>query len=189
MADALRCFVAVNLPETIREEVGSFFSALDRKIRGVKWVRQDNLHVTLKFLGNVERPAVAEIASAMEKTLSGHRPFTVTLCGAGVFPPRGRPRIVWVDIAEGGEEMVCVQREVEDALGPLGFPSEGRPFTPHLTVGRARALRDPGLLTRALASISDRKWGEFVADRVQLMRSELFPTGPRYSILHTVHLG
>ncbi len=188
MGEKLRTFVAVNLPDDLRAAIGSFIDTLRGTVRGVKWVKDGNLHLTLKFLGDVEQQALPVITGALDGALAGQRAVPVSLRGAGVFPPRGRPRVVWLDMADGAEGLALLQRRCEETLDPLGFPAEGRPFTPHLTIGRARDLRDPRPLLESLDAMKARKWGDFVADRVHLMRSELFPTGPSYSILHEVRL-
>jgi 2'-5' RNA ligase len=188
MGERLRCFVAVNLPGELRETIGEYFAALRKDVRGVKWVAAANLHLTLKFLGSVEPEKAKRVGEALDGALAGTRPVGVTLSGAGAFPPRGRPRVVWLDLAAGGSEMTALQAAVEGALAPLGFAPEGRRFTPHLTVGRVKSLKNAAALFAALDSVRDREWGRFTASAVHLMRSELFPTGARYSILHEVRL-
>jgi 2'-5' RNA ligase len=190
MEDEMRCFVAVDFPGEIREKVGKFTSSLSLGAVGrvVRWTRPENIHLTLKFLGNVDRETLPELSAALAAALAGHAPFGLTVKGAGVFPPRGRPRIVWVDLAGETAALAAIQAAVESALEPLGFPREKRPFTPHLTVGRVRDPRRSGSLGPEIAAAAEREWGQCVVDRVHLMRSELFPTGPRYSILRSVRL-
>jgi 2'-5' RNA ligase len=190
MEDAMRCFVAVNLPGEIREEVGKFAASpsLGAAGRVVRWVRPENIHLTLKFLGNVDREMLPELSASLETALTGQSPCRLTVKGAGVFPPRGRPRVVWVGLAGETVALAAIHAAVESALEPLGFPREKRPFTAHLTVGRVRDPRRAAPLGPAISANRDREWGKCVVDRVHLMRSELFPTGPRYSILHTVRL-
>jgi 2'-5' RNA ligase len=188
MVVEMRCFVAVNFPGELREEVGKFTSSLVAVGRGVRWVRPENIHLTLKFLGNVDQKVLPELSAALDGALAGHPPFGLTVKGTGVFPPRGRPRVVWVDLAGDAAALAALQSAVEGVLEPLGFPREKRPFTPHLTVGRVRDPRRPGPLAAAIAAAGEREWGRCVVERVHLMRSELFPTGPRYSILHEVRL-
>lgn len=188
MSEGVRCFVAVNLPAPLREEIGAFFAALRGSVRGVRWVAAANLHLTLKFLGDVESGQVSRVANAIAGALEGSPPVEVTLAGAGVFPPRGRPRVVWLDLAAGAEGIASLQGEVGRALEPLGFPREKRPFTPHLTVGRVKKPGDPAPLLAAVDTAGKREWGGFTASSVDLVRSELFPTGARYSILREVRL-
>jgi len=188
MGERLRCFVAVNLPDELRETIGEYFSALRKDVPGVKWVAAGNLHLTLKFLGRVEPEQVKRVGESLDGALGGTRPVGVSFRGAGAFPPRGRPRVVWLDLDAGGMEVTALQSAVEGALEPLDFAREQRRFTPHLTVGRVKSLKDAGALLGALDSARDREWGRFTASSVDLMRSELFPTGARYSILHKVRL-
>lgn len=188
MSEAVRCFVAVNLPGPLREEIGEFFAALRGSVRGVRWVPAANLHLTLKFLGDVESGQVSRVANAIAGALEESPPVEVAFSGAGVFPPRGRPRVVWLDLSAGAEGITSLQREVERSLEPLGFLPERRPFTPHLTVGRVKNLRDAAPLLSAVAAAGEREWGGFTASSVDLVRSELFPTGARYSILREVRL-
>ncbi len=186
----MRCFVAVNFPEEIREKVGKFASSLSSGAVGrvVRWVRPENIHLTLKFLGPVDRKALPELWSALETALAGHAPFGLTVKGAGVFPPRGRPRAAWVGRAGETAALAALQSAVEFAFEPLGFPREKRPFTPHLTVGRVRDPRRLTPLASEIAAAGEREWGKCVVERVHFVRSELFPTGPRYSILKEVRL-
>ena len=186
----MRCFVAVNLPGEIREEVGKFTASPSLRAvgRGVRWTRPENIHLTLKFLGNVDREALRSLQSALDGALAGHSPCSLTVKGSGVFPPRGRPRIVWIGLSGETAALANLQSTVESALEPLGFPREKRPFTPHLTIGRVRDPRRPAPLISEIATAGEREWGRCVVERVHLMRSELFPTGPRYSILHEVRL-
>jgi 2'-5' RNA ligase len=188
MSEKLRLFVAVNLPDDLRSLIGSFQAGLRKQVRGVKWVKEENLHLTVKFLTDVDSRLLPELRAALDKALIDRAPFTATLRGAGVFPPRGRPRVVWLDLPAGGDRIAVLQKDVEWALAPLGFAPEQRSFTPHLTVGRVKDRGDPASLNAALAAAQDRKWGDFVVEKVHLMRSELFPTGPRYSILHVARL-
>jgi 2'-5' RNA ligase len=184
MSRGIRSFVAVSISEEIRKLAGAFVETLGREVHGVRWVKPENLHLTLKFLGDVSEGQLPELKTALDGAAGHHRPFSLGFGGAGVFPPRGRPRVVWIDLAAGAGEMAALQADVEGGLEPLGFPPEGRPFSPHLTIGRAGKSGDPRALSSALAAAGDISWGECVVDRVHLMRSDLFPTGPRYSILH-----
>lgn len=184
MTDPVRCFVAVDIDREIRTTVGVFLETLRREFRGIKWVKPDNLHLTLKFLGNVEPGAVEGVGAALDNAVNGRTPFTLNFSGAGLFPDRGSPRVLWIGVTAGAEEMTALGAAVEESLSPLGFPPESRPFTPHLTIGRVKNIGTPRMLAEAMADAADIGWGESVVDRIHLVRSELFPSGPRYSILH-----
>jgi 2'-5' RNA ligase len=184
-----RCFVALGLPQSLRESEAAFFSGEGRGVPGVRWATGENLHLTLKFLGDVAAEMVPEIRAVMDGSLAGQGPFLLELRGAGAFPSVQRPRVVWVGLSVGAAEATRLAGIVQASLAPLGFAPEGRSFTPHLTVGRVKAPgRDRGALPRLIARVRDRVWGEAMAREVHLVRSELFPAGPIYSILHTTSL-
>jgi 2'-5' RNA ligase len=185
----LRCFVAIELPEDLREAVAAFFAREGREIAGVRWVDGARLHLTLKFLGAVAADRVAAVGGAVAEAAVGHGPFALELRGAGAFPTEQRARVVWVGIGAGAAETCGLASSLETALAPLGFAREERPFTPHLTVGRVKAPpRDRAALPRLLAAARDRTWGQALVPAVHLVRSELFPAGPIYSILTTTPL-
>jgi len=185
----LRCFVALGLPESLRESVASYFAREGRGVPGVRWAAAAHLHLTLKFLGEVAADRLPELRAAVEAPLADHGPFAVELRGAGAFPSVQRPRVVWVGLGAGAAEAKALAGSLERSLEPLGFAPEQREFTPHLTVGRVKApAPDRAALPRLIAAVCDRVWGETLAREVHLMRSELFPAGPIYSILHTTSL-
>jgi 2'-5' RNA ligase len=189
MNGRLRCFVAVNLPEGIREGIGAFLDREAGGVPGVAWVAPPRLHMTLKFLGDVEERRIPGLGEALDAGLSGAAPFTLGLQGAGAFPSVERPRVVWVGVSAGARELAALAGAVEDALAPLGFPREPRPFAPHLTVGRVRArIREAGALPRLVSAAARAPFGSFLVPAAHLMRSELFPSGPTYSILHETSL-
>jgi RNA 2',3'-cyclic 3'-phosphodiesterase len=185
----LRCFVAIELPESLREAVAAFFAREGRGIAGVRWAAAAHLHLTLKFLGEVAADLLPAVRDAIAAALGTQGPFTMALRGAGAFPSAQRPRVVWVGVGDGAAEATLLAGSLEKSLAPLGFAPEPRPFTPHLTVGRVKAPGpDRAGLPRLLAAVRDRAWGEDVVREVHLVRSELFPAGPIYSILHTTRL-
>lgn len=185
----VRCFVALELPAELRETIAAHFAREGRGIAGVRWADGARLHLTLKFLGNVAADRLPAVSAAVGSAAAGHGPFTLEVRGAGAFPSALRPRVVWVGTGTGAVEAAGLASSVELALAPLGFAPEGRPFAPHLTVGRLREPpRDRAALPRLLAAVRDRVWGEAVVPAVHLLRSELFPAGPNYSILSTTRL-
>lgn len=189
MRETCRCFIAVALPASLREAIREFLLRRAPAVGGVKWVGAEHLHLTLKFLGEVGRERIPAVAGALDAALAGFAPFPTRLHAAGAFPSPARPRVVWIGVAAGAAELAALAAAVETALSPLGFPPEDRPFAAHLTVGRVKAPpRDPAALPALIDAVRDRTWGEFVVPEVHLMRSELFPEGPRYSILHTTSL-
>jgi 2'-5' RNA ligase len=169
--------------------VAAFFTREGRGVPGVRWTPAAHLHLTLKFLGEVAADRLPEVRAAVEAPLADHGPFTVELRGAGAFPSTQRPRVVWVGLGAGDAEARALAGSLERSLATLGFAPEQREFSPHLTVGRVKTpAPDRAALPRLIAAVRDRVWGEAVAREVHLMRSELYPAGPIYSILHTTSL-
>lgn len=151
----MRLFVAINFPVAIRQGLWTATAALRAGALPVRWVKPEAMHVTLKFLGEVAADRQPELCVALRRAAAASRAVTVTIAEFGAFPDARRPRVLWVGVSpEPGLELL--QHHVEQAFGPLGFPPEGRPFRPHLTL--ARAERDAraaafgdlaGLLERA----------------------------------------
>jgi 2'-5' RNA ligase len=151
-------------------------------------VRAENLHVTLRFLGSVEEGALPDVREALEEAAEGTAPFTVTLGGLGGFPSPRAPRVIWAGVATGGEALAALYGRLETALARRAIPPEERPFHAHVTLGRAREPRGAGALGTVLEERRE-AFGEVVVDAIHLMRSELDPSGARYSVLARVPLG
>lgn len=185
----IRCFVALVLPVELREAIAAFFALESSKVPGVRWVAAANLHLTLQFLGDVDPARVPAVAQALDAAAAGHGVFGLALRGAGAFPAPERPRVVWLGVDAGAAAASALAASVASALAPLGFAHEARPFVPHLTVGRVNSPpRARGPLRALLDAVRDRDWGECLVPAAHLMRSELFPAGPIYSILHEARL-
>jgi len=188
-----RAFVALGLDEPTRAAVAAEIEHLRPLSRAVAWVPSPNLHLTLKFLAEQPDARLAEAVLGLEEAAAGHAPFALTLHGLGAFPGIERPRILWVGVAEGALEVRALQAEVETALERRGFTRESRPWHPHLTIGRVfdprRWRRDAGPeLLESIARAATRGFGTLSVARVALMRSDLLPSGARYSELHSVSL-
>jgi 2'-5' RNA ligase len=191
---SIRSFVAVLLDEPTRTAVSALIDHLRPLSRAVGWVPAQNLHLTLKFLGNQSPERLEEVTEALRAAAAGQPPFTVTFHGVGAFPGIERPRILWVGLAHGAVEARTLQERVEQALEQRGVPREGRPWHPHLTVGRVfddrrwRREASPSLRT-ALAQAAAREFGSLTVTHIALMRSDLSPAGARYSELCSLPLG
>ena len=137
--EQIRSFIAIELPQEVRQA----FTRLQEKLKAgggapVKWVDAGNVHLTLKFLGNVDAAITGRIISAIEEAGRGMHPFQIHLSGLGGFPSIRRVQVVWVGLTGELEKLVQLQKSIEAKLVPLGFPAEARSFTPHLTLGRVR---------------------------------------------------
>lgn len=183
----IRSFVAVLLPDVLRAEIHAQTAPLRRRAPRLAWVREENLHLTLRFLGEVDHTMIERVQEALMSTAEGIAPFEVTLGGLGGFPSRHAPRVVWVGVTLGGDRLVALAARLDADLGVRGIPPEGRAFHPHVTLGRAR---DPGRARGLEAALAEApRFGACRVDRLSLMRSELARGGSRYGVLAQIELG
>jgi len=181
-AIAMRVFVALNLPSEIRDRLAVVQESLRRAQADVSWVRAENIHVTLKFLGETEEKRLGRIRPALIQVAQAGTPFSMELAGVGSFGGR-IPRVVWVGVEDGAEPLTQLAGGVEAALAGVGFAKERREFTAHLTLGRVRSPRNAEALLAALQEFHAEKFGSFTAVQFELMQSELRPTGSVYRVL------
>ena len=186
-ARSVRSFVAVLLPDAVRARLAATVAELRSRAPGLAWVRAENLHVTLRFLGDLEPEALARVQEAMTVAASAVAPFTVELGDLGGFPPGRAPRVVWAGIMAGAAPLSALQAALERALAARGIPAEGRPFHPHVTLGRARDRHGAPRLEGLLGA--GPRFGQVRVEALHLMRSELGAGGSRYSTLAEVSLG
>ena len=189
----VRCFIAVHLPDGVRAALASLEDRLKaRRHPFVKWVDPGSLHLTLKFLGNAAVDAIPRIVDAMSGAARPHLPFRLELAGTGAFPGWQRPQVVWAGVGGDLDRLAALQKDLEAAVSPLGFPTEPRPFSAHLTLGRLRDhvnaddRRRFGQFAQTVA-FDTSLW--FDVEAVRLIKSQLTPEGPIYSDLAVVRLG
>jgi 2'-5' RNA ligase len=184
----MRLFVAVNLPAQIRERLAAEQDRLRRAQADVSWVRAENIHVTLKFLGETEEKRLDRIRPALLEVARGSVPFRIQVSGLGSFGGRV-PRVVWVGVQEGAEPLSRLAKDVEAAMARLGFPKERRGFSAHITLGRVRSARNAEALLTALAQAETGPLGSVEVNQFELMQSELRPTGSVYTVLDRYPFG
>ncbi len=188
----IRSFIAVELPEAIKTGLQQLQTELTLpRYSFVKCVAPEGIHLTLKFLGNISAKKVTDITGVMEQASQGVNPFQLQLTEIGAFPNMRRPRVVWVGIKGDVDKLVDWQQRIDNGLVPLGFAKEARPFTPHLTLARLRENCSPGDTLKfgeMLASSHVEVDYKFTVTSLNLMRSQLFPTGAVYSSLAEVKL-
>ena len=144
MKKSLRTFVAVEIAGSIRSRATELIASLGGTSAEVKWVEPHNLHLTLKFLGEVREHEITQVCQSVARGAAAVKPFELDVRGAGAFPNAVRPRTVWLGAAAGGESMVMLHDRVEAELAKLGYREEHRRFQPHLTIGRVRGT-GPGI--------------------------------------------
>jgi 2'-5' RNA ligase len=190
----IRSFVAIELPDEARAALDDLQGELKAQTppKAVRWARPASIHLTLQFLGDVAPGKVEAIADALRGVCAEHAPFTFELKNLGVFPNPNRPRVVWVGVAEPNGVLIALQKGVTQALAPLGFEPEKRPYTPHLTIGRAdrragrRELAEVGeLITRSEVGTLCQVYVEHIT----LMKSDLQPSGAVYTPLAVLPFG
>lgn len=184
----MRLFIAVNVDPSLRPPLVEIQGMLKATRAPVSWVKPENLHFTLKFLGETSEARVPALREALRRSLVGMRSFPVSLGGAGTFPPKGRPRIIWVGVEQGADEMERLRQRIDDALFPLGFSRESRPFRPHLTLGRVKSGGRLDPLLDGLRSAAVGQVGQMQVARVDLMQSQLQPAGAIYTPVEGVPL-
>ncbi|HLC22065.1 MAG TPA: RNA 2',3'-cyclic phosphodiesterase [Candidatus Methylomirabilis sp.] len=185
----VRAFVAVNLDQDLKDALAKVQERLKATRADVGWVRPESLHLTLKFLGQVEESRLGAVAEAIAAAATGYGSFRLVLGGVGAFPQPRAARVVWIGVQQGAEALVTLQARVEAGLEALGFAREERPFAAHLTLGRVRGPARREQLAVALTSIPAEPLGEMMLHRIDLMKSELGPGGARYTALQTFPLG
>jgi 2'-5' RNA ligase len=179
----LRCFVAVEIADTkVLDSLLALGKALTATGATVKLVEAQNLHVTLRFLGNLSRSRVEEVGELLDEV--EFYPFNVELKGVGVFPNLRRVNVVWVGIERGGVELLNVFNQLEGKLKGIGFKSDRRGFAPHITVARVSSGRNRDALVDMVSDWMDWEFGVFGVDAIQLKKSVLTPRGPIYSTLY-----
>jgi len=190
MKNTIRTFVAVEIEHAIRTRTRQLVQTLSNSPAKVKWVEPENLHLTLKFLGEVSHGLIADVCRKVEKAAAQVEPFTLEVCGLGAFPNPARPRVIWLGSRTGAEQMVLLYDRIEAALAELGFPRENRRFQVHLTIGRPRSggqtLNHLGTLLKQHA---DFHAGQMSVEHVTVFGSTLTPNGPIYDVLGQAPLG
>lgn len=190
----MRAFLAVDLPGQAREKLAGLVDDLrEARIRGLRPLNSDGIHLTLKFLGDVPAEQVETIANAASRTVEVHSPFSVGLAAPGVFPNERRPRVMWVGVEGDLTSLAALHRDIEDAMAGLGFEKERRLFSPHLTLARIRngtsAADRSQVLETLLGSRTYEAGRQIPVNEVSLIRSILRPEGARYERLAVMPLG
>jgi RNA 2',3'-cyclic 3'-phosphodiesterase len=188
----VRVFIAVRLPEPVKDQIARTQNELRDALPGksFRWTRPEQFHVTLKFLGNVESDRLEDLSRSVRLACEGFGILELSAAGIGAFPTLRRPRGVWTHVEERRQRLLLLQRIVDETTA--GFTSE-RPheaFTGHVTMGRCKAIAraETATLARLALTMGDRHFGEWTADDIAIIRSELASGGPRHTTLATVRL-
>jgi 2'-5' RNA ligase len=180
----VRAFLAIRCPEELKEDLISAQKKI-AALGDMKLVEPENLHMTVKFLGDVDERRLEEVIEALGP-ISQQKRFCMSLSGIGVFPNPSHARVVWAGASDGKEEAVQLQAAVDNRLHAIGFPREER-FHAHFTLARVKSV-DKEKMRKLLAEYEKNEFGSFTVDSIDLMESRLSPDGPTYSILKSFKL-
>jgi len=195
----MRCFIAIDIDEKLRLAIADLQRQLAAKVdikRGdIKWVEPENIHLTLKFLGEVDDAKLPEIRGITEQVASAHNKFTLDIETVGSFPHSGSltgggrsAKIVWVGAGKGTDELLALQKDLDNQLTLAGYPSEDREFSAHLTLCRVRNPKAGIKLADACKAFEDFELGSISADALCVYQSQLTPAGPIYTMLNSFKL-
>ena len=183
----MRAFIGIDVTEEVRLRLARVQNELADAPTKVKWVPASNLHVTMKFLGDIEDDTVEKVQAAMTEA-AGQEPFEFDVHGIGTFPPHGRPRVIWAGVSAGGEDIRKLHGRLEKALRPLGFDPDKR-FTPHVTIGRVKTTRGARQLSEMIAGQPEKTYGTCPGAELVLYKSTLTPAGAEYDQVARQPLG
>lgn len=181
--ELIRAFIAIELPEEIHEGLKKLQNELKDRMRDVRWTKYENVHLTLKFLGDTETKKIDAIGKALQDIADSFSPFVISLAGIGAFPNSRKPSVIWTGINKGINETISLANQIEKAMEKFGFEREKRSFKPHLTIGRVREIKYPSELKATLDNSNIGEIGKFTADRISLKKSQLDPAGSIYTTL------
>lgn len=187
----MRTFIAIELPKEIKGSLSEVQDKLKTSGADVKWVNPQNIHLTLKFLGEIDDKNLGKITQILEEITQDKNPYPLRLSSIGAFPKINFPRVIWVGIDKGGTETKEIANALEENVAKIGIPKEDRPFSCHITLGRVKsALNREGLVENLnnLTNYAEKLNLEFPVTKIILFKSTLTPKGPIYEALKEASL-
>ena len=188
MSRPLRTFVGVALPDDVQSALADVSRELARTESGVRWTKREDLHVTLKFLGDTPQGEIVEVCRLLGEATADMAPFRIEVRGLGCFPTPSRPRVIWAAVGDGTEQLERLNDRVETRLREVGYPGERRRYVAHVTLGRF-ARRGSGGLGSLIEERREEVYGEFAAKGITYYASELDRRGPSYAVLARIPMG
>ncbi len=187
----MRAFIAIDIPEEVKAALSALQKSLASNLKdGVRWVDPYSTHLTVKFLGEIDRSLTANLEKGIQLALGSAEEIEVETSGLGVFPNARSPRVLWVGLKGNIQQLNMIQRRVDEELKGLGFPVEKRPFSPHLTLGRVNDRVSREVVARIGQTVADTPAPEvkFTVHTLSLMESKLTPKGAQYTKVFTYQL-
>ena len=183
-----RLFFAVELSQEMQAGVRRIQQGLKEGAPGVRWVRPEGIHLTLRFLGEVAPERIEDIWSRAARGVEPIAPFTIGVRGCGGFPTAKRPRVIWIGVEDPSGSLQAMQARVETGVVEVGFPRDERGYNPHLTLGRLNPGKGQGMVAQAIEANRAVDLGQMEVREVCLFRSQLKPTGAEYTKLKVIPL-
>ncbi len=187
----MRTFIAIPLPQEIKAFLAELQNELKTSGAEVKWVEPENIHLTLKFLGERDDKKIKEISNILEEAVKNKKQFLARLSTLGAFPKITSPRVIWVGIDRGDEETKLIAAELEEKISRTGIPKEEKAFSSHITIARTKSSKNIAELIKGLNVCADKlgeEKAEFPVRQIVLYKSTLTPKGPIYQALKEVNL-
>jgi 2'-5' RNA ligase len=184
----IRTFIAVKLPDHVIRNLAELQRDLKKYGLRIKWSRPENIHLTLKFLGDVRPDDVDPVCRVVNDAVKGFTPISLCTAGVGFFPGIRRPRILWTGISGQLDLLEKLHKAIDTGLSAVGFSRDARGFTGHLTIGRFKGQQNPESLIDMMKTYADMVSDEFLVDTVSVYKSDLKPSGPIYSVLSSSRL-
>ncbi|MCI4624741.1 MAG: RNA 2',3'-cyclic phosphodiesterase [Candidatus Magnetoovum sp. WYHC-5] len=178
----IRSFISINLPIALKTTIDNTITELKAFGRDVKWIKGEALHITMKFLGNINVERLALFEEVLTETSTMHSPFDLKFSGLGFFPNQRYPKIVWIAV-NTSPALNKLQAEIDDKFEKLGFSKEKRKFSPHLTIGRIKDDANTRTLTEKVLSMGNTYFGTFTVNSFFLMKSDLQKDGAKYTVI------
>jgi RNA 2',3'-cyclic 3'-phosphodiesterase len=185
----IRSFLAIELPKPILKKIEEVQGDLKSTHTDVRWVSPEKIHLTLKFLGNIEESRIDSIFKSIEELIRNTLLFSLKVRGIGAFPNLKNPRVIWMGLVDARETLTSLQKRIDNQLEKIGFQPEDRPFHPHLTLGRMKSSRGKEELVGRMEKHKEEEFGDLQVERVILFESDLRPSGPIYTALREMKLG
>lgn len=184
----MRCFIAIELPDPVKSCLTQLQGELKKCKADIRWVNPGNVHLTLKFLGNIKEEMFQTIINGIKKVCCSNNPFNLEIKGIGVFPNTKSPRVLWLDV-ENNSFIMSLQASIEKEMENVGFKQEERKFKAHLTIGRFRSSSGKEDIFKAVSTHEKDSFGIISVNSMSLMKSDLNPYGARHTKIAEIPLG
>ncbi len=180
----VRVFIAIEINSEIKDKLSEYLSKLKRTGADVKWVSTENIHLTMKFIGYIEKEALISLNEIINDAVCGVEPFSISIGNIGAFPNLNKPRVVFACVQEHGNNLLRIYEKLDKEVGLLGIKKESKKYVGHITLGRVKSQRNISILKNTLNSITECYFGREKVTSLSLIQSKLTPTGPLYTRLN-----